>query len=99
MFGASDIMITIAVIVFVIGSVIFGLMIAPSIAARIASARGLDYKKWFFYCIVFNVFALVWLCTSSKFEQTAEKRALVMLIVAYIGIFAGAYLIDKYTAY
>ena len=92
-------MVTIAVIVFVVGSVIFGLMIAPTIAARIASARDLDYKKWFFYSIVFNVFAFFWLFTLLKSEQYAEKRALFTLILVYIGIFAGAFLIDKYTTF
>jgi len=92
-------MITIAVIVFVVGSVIFGLIIAPKIAARIASDRGLDSKKWFFYSIVFNLFAFFWLFTLLKSEQHAEKRALFTLILVYIGIFAGVYLIDKYTAF
>lgn len=92
-------MITLAVIVFVVGSVVFGLMIAPTIAAKIASARDLDYKKWFFYSIVFNVFAFLWLYTLLKSEQYAEKRALFTLILVYVGIFAGAYLIDKYTAF
>lgn len=90
---------TTAVIVFVLGSVIFGLIIAPTIAARIASARGLEYKKWFFYSIIFNLFAFFWLFTLLRSGQYAEKRALFILIIIYMGIFAGVYFIDKYTAF
>lgn len=92
-------MLTFVVVLFVLGSAIFCLFIAPKIAANIAAEKGLDYGKWFFNSIVFNIFAFVYLFTLLGPRQHAEKRTLLVLILIYLSIFSGAYLIDKYTVF
>lgn len=92
-------MLNILVIIFVIGAVIYAIFIAPKIAATIAAKKNLNYGKWFFNSIIFNVLAFIYLYTLLDSEEYAEKRTLLILIFIYMGIFTGAYFIDKYTIF
>ena len=92
-------MLKIVIIFFVLASTIYAFIVAPRIAARIASARSLDSRKWFMNTAVFNIFALIYLSTLLDSEQHSEKRTLLVLISIYIVIFAGVYVIDTYTVF
>jgi hypothetical protein len=89
----------IVVTAFVLASIIYGIFVAPKITSAIARTKSLDKNKWFLSTIIFNIFAIVYLWTLLDTEQSNEKRALLMLVVIYIGIFVGAFLIDAYTSF
>ena len=97
--GLGSLMLNFVVVLFVLGSAIFCFFIAPKIAANIAVEKGLDSGKWFIYGIVFNIFAFVYLYSLLGSGQHAEKRTLLVVVLIYLGIFSGAYLIDKYTVF
>ena len=80
------------VILFILGAIFFVAYIAPKMTAAIANEIGIDSKKWIFYYIIFNVFAIIYLYTELKQHHHAEKRTLLIFIFIYLGIFAGAYL-------
>jgi heme O synthase-like polyprenyltransferase len=89
---------TIIVAFYIIFATVFSLVIAPKICANIAFEKGMDYKKWFFNAIVFNLLAVIYLALFIlKNEDREYKRTLFLISLGYIGIFVGAYLIDTYT--
>ncbi len=98
-FGAIRDMMKIIIILFVLAAIIYCLFVAPKITATIASEKGLDYGKWFWNSIIFNILAIIYLLTLLDAKHHNEKRSLLILIFIYMGIFAGAYLIDRYNVF
>jgi uncharacterized BrkB/YihY/UPF0761 family membrane protein len=90
-------MTTILVVVFVIFSILFAFILVPKLTTDIAINEGFDRNKWIFYSISLNVIALIWLYSVLNPGKNKEKKYVLVLILVYIGIFCGAYAIDKYT--
>lgn len=84
---------------FLIVAILFALFVVPKVTADIAEDAGVNEAKWYFYCTVFNIFALTWLFASLGPKMYRRKILIAMLIAIYLLIFYGAYAIDKYTTY
>lgn len=90
-------MLTMFVIAFILAAILYDFIVVPKMTTDIAVRSGFEQKKWIFYCIVLNVFALAYLYLSLASEQNREKAKLLILILGYFAIFFGAYAIDTYT--
>jgi cytochrome bd-type quinol oxidase subunit 2 len=87
------------IIVFVFISILFSFFIVPKMTTDIAVNEGFDRGKWIFYCIILNIFSLIWLYTILDSNKSREKKLIIILVLIYFCIFFGAYSIDKYTGF
>lgn len=88
---------TILVIIYLIFVFAFGFVVAPRICASIAEERGLDYTKWYFNSIIFNMFAVIYLGFLVPGQTPKQNRKLFLVFLIYQAIFAGAFLIDTFS--
>ena len=90
----------IAVILFVLLSVIYVFILVPKAISSIVSDLGLDRTRWLFVYLGFNVFYLIYLYyLLIGSDKRNEKIKLAVLIGIYLCIFYGAYLIDEFSSY
>jgi hypothetical protein len=90
-------MTTILVIAYLVFAFVFGFIAAPRICASIAADRGLNYTKWYFNTIIFNMFAVIYLGLLVPGHKPEQKRRLFFIFLIYQVIFAGAFLIDTFS--
>lgn len=90
-------MLTSFVIVFILFTVVFVIFVVPRATVEIATDVGISQKRWAYYCVVWNVFALLYLYYRLGSGRNREKARLLVLILVYLAIFFGAFAIDKYT--
>lgn len=92
-------MITTLVFAFVIFAIVFAFIIVPKLTTDIAENEGFGRNKWIFYSIALNIVALIWLYAVLGSGKNREKFLIIILMLVYLGIFYGAYAIDKYTLF